>query len=130
MSEFIHPTKEQVIQVHQAVLKKDGGGEGIEDLRLLESALAAPQASFGGKPIMSDVVEVGAAYLYYLASNHPFVDGNKRVAFVTGLTFLRLNGINMKPDSSAWEKLVLDVAASLIDREQTTHRLRELVLST
>ncbi len=79
---------------------------------------------------MSDVVEVGAAYLYYLASNHPFVDGNKRVAFVTCLTFLRLNGINMKPDSSAWEKLVLDVAASLIDREQTTHRLRELVLST
>lgn len=127
MAEFIHPTKAQVLRAHQAVLAKDGGSDGIRDINLLESALAAPQATFGGEPVITDVVEVAAAYLFYLCSNHPFVDGNKRVAFTVCLIFLRLNKIQTKPDSVEWENLVLDVAASRIDRHQAANRLRELV---
>lgn len=76
---------------------------------------------------MTDPVEVGAAYLFYLCKNHPFIDGNKRVALATCLVFLRLNGLTPKPDSPEWEAFVLDVAASRIDRAQTTKRLRSLL---
>ena len=128
MTELIHPSKAQVLRVHDAVLAKDGGRDGVREMNLLESALAAPQATFGGQPIMSDPIEVAAAYLYYLCSNHPFVDGNKRVAFTVCLVFLRLNGIEARPDGVEWESLVLDVAASVLDRPTTTERLRALLV--
>jgi death-on-curing protein len=70
---------------------------------------------------------VAAAYLFYLCRNHPFQDGNKRTAMTAAIVFLRLNGITPRPDGSAWESLVLEVAASRLDRTQTTKRLRKLV---
>jgi len=127
MSDLLHPTKAQVIRIHQAVLRKDGGSDGIGDESLLESALAAPQATFGGEPIISDPIEVAAAYLFYLCRNHPFIDGNKRVAFATCLIFLKLNGFQPSPDSPVWETLVLDVAASRIGKADLTTRLKDLL---
>jgi death-on-curing protein len=94
---------------------------------LLASAVLAPQSSFGGKSPYADIVEVAAAYLFYICRNHPFLDGNKRTAMMTAIVFLRLNGIKPKPDSERWEKLMLDVAASKLDRDQTTQRLRKLL---
>lgn len=78
---------------------------------------------------MSDPVEVAAAYLFYPCSNHPFLDGNKRAALATCLVFLSQNGLLPVDDLDAdsWEVFVLDVAASRLDREQTTARLRELL---
>jgi death-on-curing protein len=73
---------------------------------------------------MSDPVEIAAAYLFYLYKNHPFLDGNKRVALATSLVFMRLSGLEPKGDSDAWEALVLDLAASKLDRLETTERLR------
>jgi death-on-curing protein len=99
----------------------------MRDGALLESALAAPQATFGGQPIMSEAVEVGAAYLFYLCKNHPFIDGNKRVALATCLVFLHANGVSTRPDGPEWEQLVLDIAASRLDRAGTTGRLRALL---
>lgn len=127
MSDLIHPTKSQILRVHQAVLKKDGGSDGLRDEALLESALAAPQATFGGVPIVTDPVEVAAAYLFYLCSNHPFVDGNKRVAFATCLVFLKINGSQPSPDGPEWETLVLDVAASRIGKSELALRLKALI---
>lgn len=124
-----HPAVDAVLAIHRQVLKAHGGGDGIRSQELLESAVAAPQATIMGEPLMKDPVEIAAAYLFYLCSNHPFVDGNKRVALATCLVFLRLNGI-FDPgtlDVDAWESLILDVAASRIDRATTTARLRELV---
>jgi death-on-curing protein len=72
-------------------------------------------------------MEMAAAYLFYLCKNHPFIDGNKRAALGACLVFLRLNGIEPKADGLEWEKLPLDVAASIIDREETTARLRRLL---
>jgi death-on-curing protein len=110
----------------------DGGGgqgEGIRDEGLLESAVAAPQATFGGEPLMQDASEIAAAYLFYLCRNHPFVDGNKRTALAACLVFIEANGLLPKRrlPVAAWESLVLDVAASRLDRTQTTHRLRRLM---
>lgn len=104
----------------------------MREQALLESAVAAPQATFSGDPLMNEGVEIAAAYLFYLCRNHPFVDGNKRTALGACLVFLEAN--QLMPDAGtpsrdidAWEALVLDVAASRIDREQTTARLRRLM---
>ena len=83
--------------------------------------------SFGGKSPFADLAEVAAAYLFYLCRNHPFIDGNKRAALGACIVFLRLNGIEPKPDGLEWEELTLAVAASTIDREETTKRLRKLL---
>jgi death-on-curing protein len=96
-------------------------------MALLESAVAAPQASFGGEPVYTDLIEVAGAYLFFLCRNHPFVDGNKRAALGACIVFLRLNGIEPQSDSQSWEDLTLDVAASRLDRDQTTQRLRALM---
>jgi death-on-curing protein len=89
--------------------------------------VAAPQATFGGKSIYASLTEIAAVYLYYLCRNHPFLDGNKRTALGACLVFLRLNGVETKPDGPEWEQLVLDVAASRIDREETTKRLGKVM---
>ncbi|MGH8709436.1 MAG: type II toxin-antitoxin system death-on-curing family toxin [Burkholderiales bacterium] len=118
---------EIVAEIHREVLSAFGGGHGIRAASLLESALAAPRASFGGRSVFADLAEVAAAYLFYLCRNHPFVDGNKRTAMVAAIVFLRLNGIEPAKDSASWEALVLDVASSKLDREQTSRRLRALL---
>ena len=132
MSELAHLTIAAVEAIHEEVLRAHGGSPGLRDEGLLESALAAPQATFGGEPIMSDPVEVAAAYFFYLCNNHPFVDGNKRTALAACLVFLRENdfldgeGVSTL-DVDTWERFVLDVAASRIDRGETTERLRALL---
>jgi death-on-curing protein len=81
---------------------------------------------------MKDGIEIAAAYLFYLCRNHPFVDGNKRTALASCLVFLDSNDLLPAPGMPAaavdeWESLVLEVAASRLDREQTTVRLRKLL---
>ena len=122
-----HLTVEIVREIHQAAIRDFGGSDGIRENALLESAVAAPQATFGGKAIYESLTEIAAAYLYYLCRNHPFLDGNKRTALGACLVFLRLNGVETKPDGPEWEQLVLDVAASRIDREETTKRLGKVL---
>ncbi len=120
-----HLTVEIVREIHAETIARFGGSDGLRDTALLESAVAAPQASFGGKSPYNDLVEVAAAYLYYLCRNHPFVDGNKRAALGSCVVFLRLNGIEPGPDGPEWEELVLGIATGSVDREQATARLRE-----
>jgi len=127
--DLLHPTVEAVKAIHREVLQAHGGSAGIRDEGLLDSAVAAPQATMMGKPMFSEPVEVAAAYLFYLCRNHPFIDGNKRTALATCLVFLSENGYlsQEKLDVDAWEQLVLDVAASRIDREETTNRLGKVL---
>jgi death-on-curing protein len=119
-----------VLRIHGASIGRFGGAPELRSRELLESAVAAPQAGFGGEPVFSDLVEIAAAYLFYLCSNRPFVDGNKRTALGACLVFLKLNGATPFPDSPQWEALTLDVAAGRIGREEATRRLRELVGET
>ena len=126
---FFHPSVDAVKAIHREVLEAHGGSPGLRDLALLESAIAAPQATMMGEPLFSDPIELAAAYLFYLCLNHPFIDGNKRVALATCLVFLSEN--NFLPDETldadAWEDLVLQVASSQFDRDQTTALLRKLL---
>lgn len=130
--ELRHLDVEAVLAIHAEVLAAHGGLPGLRDKGLLESAVAAPKASFGGQPLISDPIDVAAAYLFYLCRNHPFADGNKRTALAAALVFLEANGELPDPGAPVkaiddWETLVLDVAASRLDREQTNRRLRVLL---
>lgn len=116
-----------VREVHAEAIARFGGSDGLRDEALLQSAVAAPQATFGGVSVYGSMEEVAAAYLFYLCRNHPFVDGNKRVALGSCILFLRLNGIEPAPDGPEWEQLTLDVAGSKLDRDATTKRLKALV---
>ena len=124
-----HLTASAVKAIHAEVLAAHGGSPGIRDEALLESAVAAPQATMMGQPLISDPVEMAAAYLFYLCRNHPFIDGNKRTALATCLVFLQTNDFlpNLKLPTSDWEAFVLDVAASRLDRDQTTARFHKLL---
>ena len=122
-----HLTVEMVLGIHDQAIRRFGGSHGIRDTALLESAVAAPQATFAGESLYEDLVEIAAAYLFYLCRNHPFLDGNKRAALGACLVFLRVNGLEPRPDGDAWEAITLDVAAGGLDREGATSRLRLLV---
>jgi death on curing protein len=123
----VHLTLEIVVEIHAEAIAKFGGSEGLRDRALLESAIAAPQASFGGISPFSDTVDVAAGYLFYLCSNHPFIDGNKRAALGACLIFLQLNGYTPAPDSDDWETLTLAVAAGALSRDEVTAKLRTLL---
>lgn len=130
--QYTHLDVEGALAIHAEVLAAHGGGAGIRSRALLESAVAAPQAGFGGRSLFGDGVEIAAAYLFYLCSNHPFVDGNKRTALAACLVFLQVNDLLPDPDLPGrnideWEHLVLDVANSAIDRNETTSRLRSFL---
>lgn len=116
-----------VREIHAEAIARFGGAEGLRNLALLESAVAAPQAGYAGKSVYDDVAEIAAAYLYYLCRNHAFIDGNKRTALGACLVFLRLNGIEPAPDAPEWEELTMAIAASVLDRDETTARLRGLL---
>ena len=124
-----HLTVEAVKAIHREVLAAHGGAAGIRDQTLLESAVAAPQASMMGQPLISDPLEIAAAYLFYICRNHPFLDGNKRTALAACLVFLENNGLlpDRKLPIDEWEQFVLDVASSKINRGETTRRLRKLL---
>ena len=126
---FSHLTVEAVKAIHAQVLAAHGGAVGVREEALLESAVAAPQATMMGETLFTDPLEIAAAYLFYLCRNHPFVDGNKRTALATCLVFLSENGLLLdeKLDADAWEALTIGVAASRLDRDQTTSRVRELI---
>jgi death-on-curing protein len=127
MADPIYLTVPQVLEIQAVVLAAHGGAGGLRDRALLESAVHAPQAGMGGRPLLIDPVEIAAAYLFYLCRNHPFFDGNKRTALASSLVFLRLNGLHPEPDGPKWEALMFDVATSRLDREATAARLGELV---
>ena len=127
-----HPSVDAVLAIHKEVLAAHGGSPGLRSRELLESAVAAPQATMMGVPMISDPIEIAAAYLFYLCSNHAFVDGNKRVALATCLVFLSENGLlqNEELDADDWENLTLAVAAGVLSRDEVTERLRLLVTSS
>jgi death-on-curing protein len=103
-----------VVRIHVDQIEGYGGRAGIRDPRLLQSALAMPQASFGGEWLHRDLYEMAAAYAFHLCQNHPFVDGNKRTALACALVCLELNGISIEdPDGRLYEALMAIASGSM-----------------
>ena len=108
----------EVLYIHEQVLAQSGGHPGLRDLSALESALSQPKASAGGVDAYPSLEEKAAALCYSLCLNHPFMDGNKRVAHAVMETFLILNGKEIQSSVSEQEQLMLGVAAGTVSREQ------------
>ncbi len=87
----VYLSVEIVLEIHALAIGRFGESSGVRDTNLLESAVAAPKATFGGKSGYDDTVSISAAYLFYLCGNHPFVEGNKRTALGACLVHLQLN---------------------------------------
>jgi death on curing protein len=80
--------------------------------RLLQSALAMPEAGLGDQYVHQDVFEMAAAFLFHLTSNHPFIDGNKRVGAMAVFIFLKLNGLALVAEEPEFERVVLSIATA------------------
>ena len=113
MSEPRWLTFDEVLVIHERQLARFGGAEGLRDRGMLESALSRPQNKWLYE--QHGLVELAAAYAFGIAKNHPFVDGNKRVSFITMTAFLRLNGIHFAPPQEAATAIIRDLAAGLVD---------------
>jgi death-on-curing protein len=99
------------ITIHRRMVDEFGGDSGLRDRGLLESALAMPKAMFGGDYLHVDLPSMAAAYHYHLCANHPFVDGNKRVAVAVAEVFLRADGLQLEATDDEIVELTLGVAS-------------------
>jgi len=108
----------QVLDIHQDEINSFGGTSGVRDEGLLDSALAQPQATFGGELLHPTIHEQAAAYLYHLAMNHPFIDGNKRTAFAVMDTFITLNAYSLNLSQEQAYNLVIRVVQKEISKEE------------
>jgi death on curing protein len=120
---WIWVTLEVAIAAHAEQLAEHGGGEGVRDSGLLESAVARPQnlAQYG----QPDMAELAASYAYGIARNHPFVDGNKRTAAVVSETFLVLNGGTLLANDAELVVAFVALAAGELSEEELTDWFRE-----
>ena len=119
--------KQALLLLHGESLAEHGGGEGLRDEGLLDSALARPLNLLAyGEP---DVAALAASYAMGVAKNHPFVDGNKRAAFLTVGMFLYLNGYRLSTTQADATVTVLALAAGEITEEQFAAWLRKTVLT-
>ena len=117
-------TLDDIIESHQNQIDTYGGSHGIRDIGLLESAIAQPEASFGGEYLHADIFEMAAAYLYHLVMNHPFVDGNKRVGLEAALIFLEINNENLKASDQELIDLVLKTTAGQVGKREIAEFFR------
>lgn len=109
-------TRAEVLLIHHAALEANGGMQGIRDSAGLDSALAQPQMSFSGQELYPTTIEKAAALGYSLMSNHPFVDGNKRVGWTVMRVFLKVNGLVFQFAEQDGVQLALQVAAGKLSR--------------
>ena len=120
-------TLNEVLLLHDQVMAQSGGAVGILSLPALESALAQPRMTFGGTDLYPTLVEKAAALGHALIANHPFLDGNKRTGHAAMEVFLMVNGLEIQASVDEQERVILQVAAGEMNREEFTEWLRRHV---
>ena len=111
-------TLDEVLALHADQIGRYGGRPGIRDVALLESALAMPQATYGGRWLHESLPEMAGAYLFHLVQGHAFVDGNKRIGLMTVLVFLGLNSLSLQATSDELVDLVAGVATRRVSKAE------------
>ena len=119
-------TLEQVLRVQGRQLARDGGMAGVRDPNLLESAVMQARATFGGAYLHDDSFLMGAAHLFHLVKNHPFLDANKRVGLVAALLFLELNGFPVADPDGILYDTTIAVAEGRLRKPELAEILRKL----
>ena len=110
---------DNILSIHARMIDEFGGLPGVADQGLLESAVAMPSAGFAGEFLHKNLPAMAAAYLFHICKNHPFFDGNKRVAVVASEIFLNINGMQLDVDNEELKQLCLGVAAGEISKDET-----------
>lgn len=105
-------TIDEVMHIHRDQIRRYGGSSELRDAGLLDAAIAMPQQQFAGQYLHGDLPSMAAAYLYHLAKNHPFADGNKRVGAAAANVFLRMNGHRLNCTNDQLAEFVLKIAGS------------------
>jgi death-on-curing protein len=116
-------TYEQVIAIHSRQLRRFGGAPGLRDEGLLQSALQRPQDKWHYQ--QAALPDLAAAYAFRLARNQAFIDGNKRIAFMTTVTFLRKNGVRLAPDPAHATTIIPALAAGEVSEESLARWIRD-----
>ena len=111
---------DEVLEIHRQQIEIYGGPPGVRDLAALESAVAMPQATFGGEFLHPSIPAMAAAYLFHLCQDHPFIDGNKRTGANAAITFLLVNDWDLELDSDELVDVVLDVASGRLGKPGLT----------
>ena len=114
---------EQVVSIHSRQLRRFGGAPGLREEGMLRSALERPINKWQYE--QAELPELAAAYAFGLAKNHAFVDGNKRIAFMAMIVFLRLNGIQFAPAPAHATAIILALAAGEVSEESLTRWIRD-----
>lgn len=118
-------TPEQIIQLHEILIKHTGGSDGIRDRGLLESAVYAPFHSFDGIPIFPTIEKKAARLGFGLVKNHAFVDGNKRIGILAMLSFLEINGIPLHCTDEELVKIGLGLAEGTVNENMLLQFIME-----
>ena len=111
---------DDILRIHRRVTADFGGDPALRDRGLLESEVAMPQSTFDGADLHVGLAAKAAAYHFHLCSNHPFVDGNKRVAVVVAELFLIINGQALSATDDEIEQLTVGVAAGRVSKDGVT----------
>jgi death-on-curing protein len=114
---------EQAVSIHSRQLRRFGGAPGLRDEGMLRSALERPINKWQNE--QAELPELAAAYAFGLSKNHAFVDGNKRIAFMSMMVFLRLNGIQFAPEPAHATAIILALAAGEVSEESLTRWIRD-----
>src|SRR5437667_693722 len=107
---------DEVLEIHEQQIERYGGSSVLRDAAGLESAVATPQATFGGEFLHTSIPAMAAAYLFHLCQNHAFIDGNKRVGANAAITFLLVNDSEPAFDEADLVDLVLAVASGRVSK--------------
>jgi death-on-curing protein len=116
----------EVLLILQDQIRRYGGEYGVRDIDLLSSAMAMPQTTYAGQYLHADFFEQAAAYAFHICQNHPFVDGNKRVALATALVYLDLNGVALSDPEGKLFRLMMNVANGKAKKKDIARAFKDL----
>lgn len=117
--------KKVILYFHEQLIQIYGGSTGIRDEKLLDSAIKQPKSTFDSEYLHDSVFKMASAYGFHLCKNHPFVDGNKRIAFVAMDTFLQNNGYEITASEKETYKIMMKLSSENLSKDELTDWLKE-----
>ncbi len=118
MKHVVFLPKKLILLFHEQLMQTYGGSHGIRDEKLLDSALGQPKATYEGKYLHDNLMKMAAAYGYHICNNHPFIDGNKRIALVAMDVFLQRNGYEIIANEKETYKMMMELATGELSKDE------------